>query len=408
MSSMFRNADSFNADISNWDVSSVTSMSGMFMDAASFNADISGWDVSSVTTMHSTFRNADSFNRDISGWNVSGVTNMNGMFYLADAFEQNLGNWYIVLDSESIDGADRSVGRITAQNQFLETQNPRYDMGSGGDSDYFEIDGDVLKLKAAPTKSSYTVTMTSTGDFGTGNSRTFDISVTEGASSPPPASDLLGGNATDGSGVPETNNAPVVDAGADQTVQEGSTVTLSGTATDDDGDDLTYSWTHDSSLAITMSDGDTLSPSFTAPQVDSNATVTFTLIVSDGTDAASDSLDIAIANSNAAPVEPQVTPSDPRGIGEITLTSTQPGTIEITWDAPGEVPRDYRVAWAKVGENFLARSDLAGNAFPTSPGHTVTSLEEGEEYKVKVRARYNGGGPGDWSGVITITVAGTG
>ena len=90
-----------------------------------------------------------------------------------------------------------------------------------------------------------------------------------------------------------------------------------------------------------------------------------------------------------------------------TLSSTESGTIEVTWDAPGETPRDYRVAWAKAGENFLPKSDLAGNAFPTSPGHTVTNLDEGEECQVRVRARYDSGGSGDWSDVVTITVMGT-
>ena len=102
-----------------------------------------------------------------------------------------------------------------------------------------------------------------------------------------------------------------------------------------------------------------------------------------------------------------MTPPGSRDVAGFTLSSTESGTIEITWDAPGETPRDYRVAWAKAGENFLPRSDPAGNAFPTSPGHTVTGLDEGEEYQVKVRARYNGGGSGDWSDIVTITVMGT-
>ena len=56
MSSMFSGADSFNGDISPWDVSSVTDMSGMFADADSFNGDISPWDVSGVTDMSGMFR----------------------------------------------------------------------------------------------------------------------------------------------------------------------------------------------------------------------------------------------------------------------------------------------------------------------------------------------------------------
>ena len=205
-----------------------------------------------------------------------------------------------------------------------------------------------------------------------------------------------------------SNEPPTAIAGPNQAVIEGSSVTLSGTASDADGDAMTYKWTHDSSLPISLADDAALSTTFTAPEVTADTTVTFTLTVSDGTDDVSASLDLLIiANSNPVPVESQVTPLDPREIGEISLTSTQPGTIQVAWDAPSEEPRDYRVAWAKVGENFLARSNHAGNAFPTSPGHAITGLDEGEEYQVKVRAKYDSGGAGDWSAEFTVAVAET-
>ncbi|SVE17543.1 uncharacterized protein METZ01_LOCUS470397, partial [marine metagenome] len=70
----------FNADISSWDVSSVTDMSQMFYDAPLFNQDISLWDVSSVTDMSYMFYCASVFNQDISSWDVSSVTNMEEMF----------------------------------------------------------------------------------------------------------------------------------------------------------------------------------------------------------------------------------------------------------------------------------------------------------------------------------------
>ena len=182
MSHMFRGADSFNGDISTWDVSGVTNMSWMFSGADSFNGDVSPWDVSGVTGMSGMFGSATSFNGDISEWDVSGVTDMSAMLGGAYSFTQNLGSWYITLDDTSIDDGDatRTVGNISAQNSFLGGQSLRYSIAPGGDGNAFEIDGTVLKLKSTPnytSKSSYTVTISSTGAFGTSNSETFKIRV---------------------------------------------------------------------------------------------------------------------------------------------------------------------------------------------------------------------------------------
>ena len=69
-------------------------MNQMFSKAQSFNADVSKWDVSSVTNMQSMFNNAHSFNSDISKWDVSSVTNMQYMFYYARSFSRTLcGAW---------------------------------------------------------------------------------------------------------------------------------------------------------------------------------------------------------------------------------------------------------------------------------------------------------------------------
>ena len=80
-------------------------------------------------------------------------------------------------------------------------------------------------------------------------------------------------------------------------------------------------------------------------------------------------------------------------ISGLTLSSPNPGELVIEWDAaspaPGRLP-------GHVGSNpaskFLSykkeNTDEAGNAYPTGTTHTVTGLPEGEEYKVRVRARY--------------------
>jgi surface protein len=58
-----------------------TTMNEMFTEAESFNGDLSKWNVSKVTDMSSMFTEAKSFNGDLSEWDVSNVTNTSGMFF---------------------------------------------------------------------------------------------------------------------------------------------------------------------------------------------------------------------------------------------------------------------------------------------------------------------------------------
>ncbi|MGB5272343.1 BspA family leucine-rich repeat surface protein [Eudoraea sp.] len=82
--------NSFNQNISSWDVSNVTDMNTMFL-LSSFNQDISSWDVSSVTNMSGMFSFAP-FNQPIGTWDVSSVTTMKGMFSVSP-FDQPIGDW---------------------------------------------------------------------------------------------------------------------------------------------------------------------------------------------------------------------------------------------------------------------------------------------------------------------------
>ena len=76
------------------------------------------------------------------------------------------------------------------------------------------------------------------------------------------------------------------------------------------------------------------------------------------------------------------------------------GELTVSWDAPSPAPQDYRVSWAPEGESFKATSQTEWNAYPTSNQHTITGLEAGASYKVKVRARYGSDGRSDWSQTV--------
>ncbi|MBN1487079.1 MAG: putative Ig domain-containing protein, partial [Anaerolineae bacterium] len=75
------------------------------------------------------------------------------------------------------------------------------------------------------------------------------------------------------------NHAPTANAGVDQTVETGDTVTLDGSGSSDpDGDALTYEWTQTGGTAVTLSDIRAIQPTFTASET---GILTFTLTVTD-------------------------------------------------------------------------------------------------------------------------------
>lgn len=109
MRKMFENRESFNQDISGWDLSNVTDMEKMFEEASSFNVNIGNWKVSNVTDMSEMFSEASSFNQDLGGWDVSNVTDMDKMFDEASSFNQDLRNWCVrKIDKEPRDFAEDS------------------------------------------------------------------------------------------------------------------------------------------------------------------------------------------------------------------------------------------------------------------------------------------------------------
>ncbi len=124
------------------------------------------------------------------------------------------------------------------------------------------------------------------------------------------------------------NSPPSVDAGPDQSVNEGETVALSGGATDRDGDGLAYLWTHNATgPAIQLENATSPATSFAAPQVNSTAAVSLTLTATDQHGAsASDTAVVTITDIPASP------PAAPRNLQATSANAT----ITLTWDDPGD------------------------------------------------------------------------
>ena len=159
------------------------------------------------------------------------------------------------------------------------------------------------------------------------------------------------------------NTAPTVNAGTDQEITEGSTVTLAGTATDaDQEDDLTYSWSHDSTLFISLDDS-TLTPSFTVPNVSEDTAVEFTLTVSDGTTDVSDQIIITITDSaNTAPTVNAGTDQEITEGSTVTLAGT-------ATDADQE--DDLTYSWSHDSTLFISLDDST-----LTPSFTVPNVSE--------------------------------
>ena len=82
----------------------------------------------------------------------------------------------------------------------------------------------------------------------------------------------------------------------------------------------------------------------------------------------------------------------------------QAGELDLAWNAHPQTTKtlqDYRVTWTPDGEAFRPNSESDWYAYPTTNEVTVTGLEAGASYKVRVRARYDDNKKSRWSDVVT-------
>ncbi len=118
-----------------------------------------------------------------------------------------------------------------------------------------------------------------------------------------------------------------VNAGLDERVIEATTATLTGSASDNDGNITSYLWRQITGPTVTLADASNVSTSFTTPDVDQDTTLTFELTATDNeSNTASDTVMITITNAaNNSPPPPAIKERDDIRTQEqkrVTLTST--------------------------------------------------------------------------------------
>src|SRR5262249_26644513 len=192
----------------------------------------------------------------------------------------------------------------------------------------------------------------------------------------------LGKTAYNAARVIANNVAPTVNAGPDQTTNEGSTVTLNGSANDPGINDvLSYRWTYMGAAGpVTLGTVPTLT--ITIPD---NGSYTLTLPVTAGAGAASSATAVITANN----VAPAVSAGGNQTVKEGSLV-----TLNGTFSDPGTLDT-FTYKWHVVSSNGQAISDGTGTSFSFTP------VDNGA-YTVTYTVTDKDGGVGTDTALITV------
>lgn len=134
-----------------------------------------------------------------------------------------------------------------------------------------------------------------------------------------------------------TNRPPTADAGPNQTVIAGETVTLNGTGSSDpDGDSLDYQWRQLTGPSVSLQNSETATPNFTTPTVNTKTSLTFEANVEDGietTDASTDRVTVTVTPASSA--------QSVNASRKFASSSVQPGeTVAVTINVEAETNSD--------------------------------------------------------------------
>ncbi len=139
--------------------------------------------------------------------------------------------------------------------------------------------------------------------------------------------------------IVELGPANIANSGPDQTINEGSLVTLDGSgSTSASNNTLTYKWT--APTGIILSSETSSKPTFTAPEVSQDTPYTFTLVVNDGTlSSTTDQVVITVKQVNKAPtanagVDQTVNKGVLVSLDGTTSTDADNNALTYKWSAP--------------------------------------------------------------------------
>ena len=257
--------------------------------------------------------------------------------------------------------------------------------------DISDISGGQLSLASGSTldyetQSSYSVTVTASDGTGS-DSVAVTVTLTDVDEQPPAPPDP-------GS---SPNNPPVIGGGATVTitVKENATGSIGSafTATDADGDTITWSVGGTGASSFNISGGQLSLASGATLDYETKASYSITVIASDGT--GSDSVAVTVRVTDVR--EPPGRPAAP------TVAANSTTSLTVTWGAPtntGPPITRYYIHYCLDSTGCDQNSEWSSNPSTANTTATIADLREGETYQVRVRAKSNEG-QSPWSAIGT-------
>ena len=165
------------------------------------------------------------------------------------------------------------------------------------------------------------------------------------------------------------NDAPTADAGENQTVGEGASVTLAGSGTDPEGEALTYRWTQDSGQTVSLSNDRVARPSFTAPtELVTDAVLVFSLVVTDARNAISQPDTVTVTVTAGSNDPPTADAGENQTVGEgasVTLagSGSDPENEALTYQWTQDSGQSVTLSGASAATaSFTAPTELVSDA----------------------------------------------